>query len=186
MKILLIDNFDSFTFNLVHYIEGLNCSVNVIRPDSLNAGHINDCERIIISPGPGLPKDYKNVRQLIKNNLGIKPILGVCLGFQLIGELLGGELYNLNEVRHGVAKKIKVLNHNSIFHNIENEFYVGLYHSWGLRKTERSAFDVIAISMDETIMAIENIGMKTIGVQFHPESILTENGQLILSNFLKI
>jgi anthranilate synthase component 2 len=184
MRLLLIDNYDSFTFNLVHYLEALNCNVQVKRPNNLKSVNYSAFDRIVISPGPKLPKDYPELYSLLDQVSGKIPILGVCLGHQLIGEYLKGELYNLSEVRHGVARQIKTTQDGLLFQGCPAELTVGLYHSWALKQKPESAFRIIATDEHNTIMAIENREKKMFGVQFHPESILTENGKNILSNFL--
>lgn len=186
MRVLLIDNYDSFTFNLVHYLEALNCQVKVIRPNDLKLIDYKDFDKIIISPGPKLPKDYPELNLLLDRVLGKIPVLGVCLGHQLIGEYLHGELYNLNPVRHGVARKIQTTQFSKLFNDCPPEFTVGLYHSWALRETPKSEFSIVATDEHNTVMAIENQEKKMFGVQFHPESILTENSKKILANFLGV
>lgn len=186
MRILLIDNYDSFTFNLVHYLEGLDYDVDVSRTNDLKSANYKAYSHFIISPGPGLPKDYPALKTFLIENINKKPVLGVCLGLQFIGEFLNGELYNLGTVRHGISRKIKIIESSMIFKDLNKEFKVGLYHSWGLKNNKKSDFIVTAVDEEGTIMALENVGKKLYGVQFHPESILTENGKKILANFLQL
>lgn len=184
MRILLIDNYDSFTYNLVHYLEGEGCEVDVVRTNELSPHTFSNHERILISPGPKLPKDYPQLHTFLQQTIGKVPILGVCLGLQLLGEHLGGELYNLESVRHGVGHPITLVNKSVLFSGIPQEFKVGLYHSWAIRPGEKCDFDVTAIDQQNVVMAIENTVLNIYGVQFHPESILTEHGKKILANFI--
>lgn len=180
-RIILIDNFDSFTHNLKHYVEGLNFSVDVFRNDEVPLD-IALYDGIILSPGPGMPHESKGMMQVIKEYSGVKPILGVCLGMQGIGEYLGGDLYNLNKVQHGVQVQIKCDNNSVLFHEMDANFKVGLYHSWAL--DDKGEYKVVAESIDGTIMAIENEERQLFGVQYHPESVLSEFGKDVLQNFL--
>ena len=188
-RILLIDNYDSFTYNLVHYIEAISdYSVDVFRNNEISLEKVNEYEIIILSPGPGLPKDAGILLQLIERYASTKKILGVCLGMQAIGEVFGGKLKNLDKVYHGIATPIKILEEDGlIFKNLPTEFYVGRYHSWVVCKEDFSA-DLILTSVDENDnpMSLQHKKYSIFGVQFHPESILTEHGKEILANFLAI
>lgn len=180
-RILLLDNFDSFTFNLAHYLIGLGAEVDVVRADVFDHDP-NSYDKIVFSPGPGLPEDAPLMHQIINQVDGSRPILGVCLGMQSIGLYLGGELYNQVIVKHGLQEKISVED-SALFAGIPQEIAVGLYHSWALKNTVGD-FRCTAISENKVVMAIENVERKLYGVQFHPESIMTPNGQGILKNFL--
>jgi len=179
--VLLLDNYDSFTYNLKHLLNGLGCDVKVIRNDELEMDFA-PYSHVILSPGPGLPKNAGVLMDLLKIVQGKIPVLGICLGMQAIGEHLNGRLYNQADVQHGVSEMI-VTKESILFNSIENEFEVGLYHSWAL--DDAGEYEVVAKSKSGVIMAIENRGLKMYGVQFHPESIMTSNGKAILSNFLK-
>jgi len=185
--ILLIDNFDSFTYNLVHYIESISdFTVDVFRNNEISIEKVNDYEIIILSPGPGLPKDAGITKQLIETYAPHKKILGVCLGMQAIGEVFGGKLKNLEKVYHGISTPIKVIDKdNLLFNNLPEQLNVGRYHSWVIDKNCFPA-DLSITSIDENNepMSLKHNEVQVYGVQFHPESILTEHGKTILRNFL--
>lgn len=187
--ILLIDNYDSFTYNLVHYIEAISdYSVDVFRNNEISIEKVNDYEIIILSPGPGLPKDAGILKQVIERYASSKKILGVCLGMQAIGEIFGGKLKNLDTVYHGIATPIKILEKDGlIFNNLPTELHVGRYHSWVVDK-EDFPTDLIITSIDGNgePMSLRHKKYCVFGVQFHPESILTEHGKEILANFLAV
>ena len=188
-KILVIDNYDSFTYNLVHYIEAnLNYEVDVFRNDEISLAEVEKYDTIILSPGPGLPKDAGILKEVIQTYAPTKKILGVCLGMQAIGEVFGGTLVNLKNVYHGVATPIQVLNEKDfLFKNLPRHFNVGRYHSWVV-STHNFPKDLVVTSVaeNEHIMSIQHKKYNVYGVQFHPESILTENGKEIIANFLAI
>ncbi len=182
-QILLFDNYDSFTFNLKHYLEALDVKVVVVRNDE----KINDIfqfDGIVLSPGPGLPKNAGYLMELISQVKTKIPILGVCLGMQAIAETYGWELYNQDAVKHGVSGEIEIKGGN-LFKDVPRCIKVGLYHSWAVKKGE-GELEITAFSKNKTVMAIENSRDKVYGVQFHPESILTTEGLHILSNFIDI
>jgi len=184
VKILLLDNYDSFTFNLAHFLEPMCDQVVVKRNDEMNLQEIADFDKIVLSPGPGLPKDAGSMPELLNMYIGKKPILGVCLGMQAIAEHFGGELYNQKVVRHGVTSEIKTFPVNKLFQNLPSRITVGLYHSWAVRHLPEE-INVTAMSSENVIMAIEHETLPLYGVQFHPESILTEFGREILMNFVR-
>lgn len=185
MKILVIDNYDSFTFNLVHYLEGLGCDVCVWRNDEIDFSAIATFDKIVLSPGPGLPIDAGDMNKLIKTHIESIPILGVCLGFQALVEHFGGEIYNQNEVKHGVAERCNFNSESKLFLQLPPQFKVGLYHSWAAKKKDfPSPLTITAETEEGTIMAFEHTTLPICGVQFHPESILTENGKAIVQNFI--
>ena len=193
MKILLIDNYDSFTYNLVHYLEGQDATVVVVRNDEINFDVVQQFDKIVLSPGPGLPKGAGLQPKLIEQFATVKPILGVCLGFQALVEFFGGKIFNQQDVKHGVAEKCrivvpsgKITSDSKLFAGIEKEFNVGLYHSWAAKKEKfPDDLKITALSENDIIMAFEHKALPVFGVQFHPESILTENGHQIIANFLK-
>lgn len=186
MKVLLLDNYDSFTFNLFHYLEALDCEVTVARNNEIALGEIASFEKIILSPGPGLPKDAGITMDLIKVYVNHKPILGVCLGMQALGEYFGGELYNQDQVRHGVSETCIQSSDNQLFAGIPSEFEVGLYHSWAVNLEKATDLKATAYSKNKVLMAFEHVSLPVAGVQFHPESLMTEFGKEMIRNFLRM
>lgn len=188
-NILLIDNYDSFTYNLLHYVESVSDrKVDVIRNDKLLVPDVDNYDTIILSPGPGLPKDAGILLDVIKHYSATKKILGVCLGMQAIGEVFGGKLKNLDQVYHGVATKIEITDSSDLlFRNVPKNINVGRYHSWVIDK-ETFSKDLKITSVDENgqIMSLKHKKHHVYGVQFHPESILTDYGKEIIANFLAI
>ncbi|EKT3974085.1 anthranilate synthase component II [Flavobacterium psychrophilum] len=186
MKILVIDNYDSFTYNLVHYLEDLNCKVTIYRNDEFDIDEIKNFDKILLSPGPGIPDEAGLLKEVIKTYAATKSILGVCLGQQAIGEVFGGSLINLEKVYHGVANNVNILVDNeSLFDGIEKQIEVGRYHSWVVNTSDFP--DVLEItSTDENgqIMSLRHKTYDVRGVQFHPESVLTPNGKKILENWV--
>lgn len=181
--ILLVDNYDSFTFNLFHYLEGMDCSVDVLRNNEVDLDKLSDYDAVILSPGPGLPADHQNLMEIVNRCDGRVPVLGVCLGMQAIALHLGGKLINKEQVKHGVDEMICVQSNAALFRDLPTEFKVGLYHSWKVAESEGYSSDAHA-TVDETLMAISNESRLMYGIQFHPESIMTEYGREILKNFL--
>lgn len=188
-KVLVLDNYDSFTYNLVHYIECFpDHTVDVFRNDEITLDEIEKYDTIVLSPGPGLPKDAGIMMELIKRFAPTKKILGVCLGMQAISEAFNGSLINLKNVFHGVASTLTVLDDNDpLFLNLPKEFEVGRYHSWVVSK-EKFPEELLITSEEENkqIMSIRHKKYSVYGVQFHPESILTAHGKTIIKNFLTI
>lgn len=185
-EIVVIDNYDSFTFTLVHYLEDLNCKVSVFRNDEFELEELDKYDKILLSPGPGLPSEAKLLKNVIHKYCSTKSILGVCLGHQAIGEVFGAKLLNLNTVSHGVSTTIKsVVDDEILFHNLPKEFEVGRYHSWVIDRTDfPNELEITSITHSGEIMSIRHKFHKVRGVQFHPESILTPNGKTILLNWL--
>lgn len=187
MNILILDNYDSFTYNLVHYVEDITGKLpDVYRNDEISIEEIKDYDLIILSPGPGIPDEAGILKETIKTYAGKKPIFGVCLGLQAITEVFGGELENLNEVFHGVATKMEVTDSNTItFKNIPKMFEAARYHSWIASHTNfPEELAVTAIDEDGSIMAIKHKKYHLEAVQFHPESILTPDGKTMMENFI--
>lgn len=186
MKILIFDNYDSFTYNLVHLVKELGYKdVHVFRNDKIALKDIYQYDKIILSPGPGIPSEAGLLLPLIQEYAGKKPILGVCLGHQAIGESFGATLTNLEDVYHGVATQIKVISQHYIFDGLDKELSVGRYHSWIISSEELpECLEVTAIDSNGQIMAIRHKEYDIHGVQFHPESILTPAGKRIVNNFL--
>ena len=186
MKILVFDNYDSFTYNLVHLVEKiLHIKVDVFRNDEISLDQVEAYDKIILSPGPGVPTEAGLLLPLIKRYAATKSILGVCLGHQAIGEAFGGKLINLDTVFHGVATPIKIIKPTAIFNGLEVEVEVGRYHSWIVDdKNLPSELEVTAIDDNGYIMAMQHKSYDVQGVQFHPESILTPSGEIIIRNWL--
>ena len=187
-KILVLDNYDSFTYNLVHYIESdSRYEVDVFRNDEITLDEVNKYDTIILSPGPGLPKDAGILEELIRQYAPTKKILGVCLGMQAIGEVFGGTLTNLDKVYHGVATPIEVLDKEDVlYRNLPNKFEVGRYHSWVVdHQNFPQELKITAQEEHGQIMSLKHQKFNVYGVQYHPESILTEHGRDILFNFLE-
>jgi len=188
-KIMILDNYDSFTYNLVQMIEAmLSYSIDVHRNDAITVEEVEKYDIIFLSPGPGLPKDAGILIDLIKQYKDKKPIFGVCLGLQAIVEALGGELVNLERVFHGIATPITFTeNKNVLFQGLTNPFIAGRYHSWVAKKMNIPEELVITAqdNEQEEIMAIRHKNLPVYAVQFHPESILTPQGDIVVKNFLK-
>ena len=186
MKVLIVDNYDSFTFNLFHLVDGLGAEVVVKRNDDINLNEIAQFDKIILSPGPGLPQESEGMMQLIRHWIDQRPFLGVCLGMQALAVHFGDDLMNLKEVKHGVQTIACQVNESKLLTNIDSNFKVGLYHSWAIECKTNSPLIVTSRSESGIIMSVEHKMLPVYGVQFHPESILTENGREILNNFLEI
>ena len=183
MRVLLIDFYDSFTYNIQHYFINIGCEVDVILHDKLDITIIHDFDCVVLSPGPGLPSEKKNIFSIIKLCRNSIPILGICLGMQAISEVLGGVLVNQNEVMHGRMVQVDVLKKGVLFKDLPEKINVGLYHSWKVEGLEEQF--ITAKSDTGVTMAIESIDEYLFGVQFHPESILTEHGEQVLANFIQ-
>lgn len=189
MKILVFDNYDSFTYNLVHLVEKiLHQRVDVVRNDQLPLERVKDYDKIILSPGPGIPEEAGLLLPLIKEYASSKSILGVCLGHQAIGEAFGGKLVNLSTVYHGVATPVNILKRGKkdLYEGLPDTFEVGRYHSWVISE-EGFPKDINITARDENnyIMGLQHNNYDVQGVQFHPESVLTPLGETILRNWLK-
>lgn len=191
-RILVFDNYDSFTYNLVHLVEKItHAKVEVYRNDQISLEKVKDYDKIILSPGPGLPSEAGLLLPLIKQYASSKSILGVCLGHQAIGEAFGGKLINLSQVYHGVATPVNVVKHdtpfgtNSVFGGLPDNLEVGRYHSWiiGLEDFP-DELEITALDDNGYIMAVQHKSFDVQGVQFHPESVLTPKGEEMLKNWL--
>lgn len=185
-KILIIDNYDSFTYNLVHYFEQMADEVEVIRPENISFQAIDKYSALVLSPGPGLPNDIEVLNLVINKFHKTKPILGICLGHQALGLYFGANLYNLAEVHHGVQRKTEVLLNDTIFKNVPKYFDSGRYHSWAICKNNFPAsLEIIAGDVEDgTIMAIRHKQYPITGLQFHPESVMTPLGVKIIENWI--
>ena len=187
MKILVFDNYDSFTYNLVHLVEKiLHQKVDVFRNDQIPLEAVKAYDKIILSPGPGIPEEAGLLLPLIKEYASSKSILGVCLGHQAIGEAFGAKLVNLDKVYHGVATPITVTNPNSqILKGMGDTIEVGRYHSWIVSdKNFPEELDITAVDSNGFIMGLQHKQFDVQGVQFHPESVLTPNGEKMMRNWL--
>lgn len=185
--LLILDNYDSFTYNLVHLLRDLGCqSLEVVRNDKIDLAQVASYDRIVLSPGPGLPSEAGLMPDLVKQYAASKPILGVCLGHQCIAEIFGGKLINLEEVVHGKATVTRVVDFTEpLFAGLPDSFLVGRYHSWVV-DSQQMPEDLIVTSIDQqgSVMSIRHKDFNLRGVQFHPESVLTENGPQMLKNWL--
>lgn len=187
MKILVFDNYDSFTYNLVHYLEKVNehASIEIHRNDKINIKDIERFDKILLSPGPGLPKDAGILKDVIKTYASSKSILGVCLGQQAIAEVFGGNLINLREVFHGVATPVQVIKKDILFEGIPETFNAGRYHSWVVSKEQfPDELEVTCTDAHGNIMGLRHKTYDLRGVQFHPESVLTEYGLEMIGNWV--
>lgn len=188
MKLLVLDNYDSFTYNLVHGIEKvLGAKVDVFRNDQISLAAVKAYDKIVLSPGPGIPDEAGILKELIREYGPSKSILGVCLGHQAIGEVFGGKLLNLDKVYHGIATPLRLLVQDEpLFAGIPQTFNGGRYHSWIVEKASLPAcLEITAEAADGSIMAMRHKTYDVRGVQFHPESVLTECGQQMIENWLK-
>lgn len=185
MKIVIIDNYDSFTYNLSHLVKELGAEVTVLSNDSFPIEELETYDKILLSPGPGIPKEAGLLLEVIRTYAGKKPILGVCLGEQAIGEVFGGKLTNLSEVYHGIQSPIRITAFNYLFEGLPEEILVGRYHSWVIdRENFPDALEITAVSQEGYIMALRHKDFDVQGIQFHPESVLTPDGKKIISNWL--
>ena len=186
MKVLIIDNYDSFVYNLKQYFSEENCQVNVLRNDAEGLKKITGYDLIVLSPGPGIPKEAGQLMDVIRTHHQSVPILGICLGMQAIGEVFGGSLDLLDRPLHGCLSPI-THNGDQIFSAISSPFSVGRYHSWVLNANTVSG-DIDIISKDDQgyVMGIKHQKFPVYGLQFHPESVLTNEGRKIIRNFIKI
>ena len=186
MKTVIIDKYDSFTYNLAHLVKELGAEVDVLRNDKFELEELEKYDKIILSPGPGIPEEAGLLLEVIRTYAGRKPILGVCLGEQAIGQAFGGKLTNLSEVFHGIQTNVKIKNKDYIFSGLPTEIPVGRYHSWVVDTEEFPEELVItAISSEGQIMALKHREYDVHGIQFHPESVLTPDGKQIVGNWLK-
>ena len=185
MKVLLFDNYDSFTYNLLHILRELGVSTEVYRNDRIALDEVERFDKIILSPGPGIPEEAGILLPLIRRYAPHKSILGVCLGEQAIGEAFGASLENLSEVYHGVQTPVKLVAPDYLFDGMEETLMVGRYHSWVVRSS--SLPDCLTVTAEDGqghIMALRHKTYDVHGVQFHPESILTPQGKRVVENFI--
>ncbi len=184
-KIVIIDNYDSFTYNLSHLVKEQGAEVQVLRNDQFELSALEAYDKIILSPGPGIPSEAGLLCDVIRTYAGKKPILGVCLGHQAIGEVFGAQLENLTQVFHGVATPCQIVADDPIFEGLERTITVGRYHSWVVATEELPVcLEVTALSDEGQIMALRHRQYDVHGIQFHPESVLTPEGRIIIKNFI--
>ena len=185
MKIVIIDNYDSFTYNLSHLVKELGAEVTVFRNDKFRMEQLEEFDKIILSPGPGIPCEAGQLLDVIKEYAGKKPILGVCLGHQAIGESFGGNLTNLSEVYHGVATPTTITVKDYIFEGLPEKIEVGRYHSWVVNSDGLpDCLEVTSVSDEGFIMSMRHRVYDIRGIQYHPESVLTPDGKAILNNWI--
>ena len=186
MNITIIDNYDSFTYNLAHLVKSLGAEVNVLRNDQFEMQQLKNADKLILSPGPGIPEEAGLMPDVIRTYADKKPMLGVCLGHQAIGEVFGAKLQNLSDVFHGVQTPVSIDNSDYLFGGLPTEIEVGRYHSWVVDTQGLPAeLQVIASSREGQIMALRHNTYDIRGIQFHPESVLTPEGRKIIDNWLK-
>ncbi|WP_395045109.1 anthranilate synthase component II [Flavobacterium sp.] len=185
MKILIIDNYDSFVYNIAHLLYEIGVTkIDVIKNDLVDFEGINQYDKIVLSPGPGIPKAAGKLPDFIKQFASTKSILGICLGHQALAENFGSKLINLKEPLHGIASRLEILKDDYLFENLPINFNVGHYHSWVVSEPVSDCLEVLAKDELGNIMAIKHKEYDLRGLQFHPESILTENGKKILTNWI--
>lgn len=185
MKIVIIDNYDSFTYNLSHLVKELGAEVTVYRNDKFELSSLQQFDKIILSPGPGIPSEAGLLLDVIREYAGKKPILGVCLGHQAIGESFGGRLTNLSDVFHGVATPCNIVTDDYIFEGMTSPIEVGRYHSWVVdAESIPSCLEATSLSDEGYIMSLRHRDYDIRGIQFHPESVLTPQGRQIILNWI--
>lgn len=189
MRILVLDNYDSFTYNLVHIIRelGYGKNMDVVRNDKIALKDVEQYDKILLSPGPGIPSEAGIMLDLIRKYGPAKSILGICLGHQGIGEVFGARLYNMKDVLHGVGKRVKILQTDDyLFHKVPEEFMACRYHSWAVEgNTVNGQLVINSLDDEGIVMGLSHQQYDVRGLQFHPESILTENGKRIIKNWLE-
>lgn len=184
-KILVIDNYDSFVYNLVHYLEEMDCEVVVKRNDQLDLDEVESFDKILLSPGPGIPDEAGLLKAIIKKYAPTKSMLGVCLGQQAIGEVFGASLVNLDKVYHGVATKVNItVDDESLFDGLDKEIEVGRYHSWVVNSELSDDLEATSFDHNGQVMSLRHKKYDVRGVQYHPESVLTPDGKKILANWI--
>ncbi|MDD7658321.1 MAG: aminodeoxychorismate/anthranilate synthase component II [Prevotellaceae bacterium] len=186
MKTVIIDNYDSFTYNLAHLVKELGAEVSVVRNDQFRLSELKPFDKIILSPGPGIPTEAGLLMDVIDAYASVKPILGVCLGHQAIGEYFGGKLTNLSQVFHGIASIISITAPDYIYKELPAQVQVGRYHSWVVdNEGLPDCLEVTSVSEEGQIMSLLHKQYDVRGIQYHPESVLTPEGRKIIANWLK-
>lgn len=186
MRILVIDNYDSFVYNIVHILRNEpNVEVDVVYNDQVDIAAVNHYDKILLSPGPGIPSEAGQLMEVIGRFATEKPMLGVCLGHQAIAEHFGGSLINLEKPLHGVQSELSTIRQDYLFHESPASFQIGHYHSWVVNPDQLNELEVTAKDANGNIMAIRHPHYDIRGVQFHPESILTEHGRQLLQSWIR-
>lgn len=186
MKLLVVDNHDSFVYNIVHLLDAFNlATIKVVKNDELDLERVQEFDKIVLSPGPGLPKDAGLMPELLQRYIHQKPILGVCLGHQAIVEHFGGSLKNLNRPLHGLSTLVTITSEDYLFKNLPQSFEIGHYHSWVAEIPLPDVLETTSTDVDGNVMSFKHKTLDVRGVQYHPESILTPLGRQILENWLK-
>lgn len=183
-KVFVIDNYDSFTYNLVHYLEELNCEVTVKRNDQFELDELEDYPLLLLSPGPGIPDESGLLKAAIERYAPSKKILGICLGQQAIGEVFGASLINLDKVYHGIATPVKVIKEDILFKDLPDVFDIGRYHSWVVATPLPEALIATSVDKEGQLMSLRHKTYDVCAVQYHPESVLTPHGKKILDNWI--
>ena len=186
MRILVLDNYDSFTYNLVHLLKEITeASIDVIRNDKMNVDEVDKYDKIILSPGPGIPQEAGIMLEVIKRYAPTKSILGVCLGHQGICQAFGAKLVNMSEVCHGISDNVDLLGNDKLFEDLGSKMEVGRYHSWIVSKENfPDCLEITSVDPKGQIMSVKHKKYNVRGVQFHPESVLTPKGKEIIKNWL--
>lgn len=186
-KIAVIDNYDSFVYNLVHYLEEFATKVDVFRNDKVSLQHLESYDKILLSPGPGIPDEAGELKKIIRHFAGKKPLFGVCLGQQAIMEVFGGKLVNLDKVYHGIATQINIIvDDEALFKDLPQKIEVGRYHSWVISPQMPECLEITSLDDHQHIMSIRHREFDLRAVQFHPESVLTPNGKQMIKNWLDV
>ena len=183
-RVFVIDNYDSFTYNLVHYLEELDCEVTVKRNDQFDLDELENYPYILLSPGPGIPDESGLLKAAIERYAPSKKILGVCLGQQAIGEVFGAKLINLDKVYHGIATPVKVTQEDVLFKDLPSRFEVGRYHSWVVETPLPEVLEATSVDDQGQLMSLRHTTYDVRAVQYHPESVLTPHGKKILENWI--
>ena len=187
MKILVIDNYDSFVFNLVHYLKEItDAEIVVVKNDAFELDFVEQFDKILLSPGPGIPDEAGLLQQVIEKYASTKSIFGVCLGHQAIAEVFGCQLKNLEHPLHGFQSQIRIKRSDTLFADLPVQFNIGHYHSWVVDTAISDQIEITAVNQNGEIMAIQHKEFDVHGVQFHPESVLTEYGRELLSNWINL
>lgn len=186
VSVLVIDNYDSFVYNLVHYLEEFQCEVSVRRNDELELEEVAHYDKILLSPGPGIPEEAGLLKQIIREYSGKKSILGVCLGQQAIGEVFGGKIINLQEVYHGISSLItRSVDDEPLFEGLDREIEVGRYHSWVVDADLPACLEATSFDQNGQVMSLRHKAFDIRAVQFHPESVLTPQGKEMIANWIR-
>jgi len=183
-KVFVIDNYDSFTYNLVHYLEELDCEVTVKRNDQFELEELEEYPLLLLSPGPGIPEESGLLKAAIERYAPTEKILGICLGQQAIGEVFGASLINLDKVYHGIATPVKVIKEDVLFNGLPEKFDIGRYHSWVVKTPLPDELIATSIDEDGQLMSLRHKTYDVCAVQYHPESVLTPHGKKKLENWI--